>query len=522
MKFESVLKPLGWAAVVSACVSGMTAQAAAWEEKHYNPMPDKKDDVVLPMPCEGSMVFRRVHVPAPGPLDDHAITVGQEGAGFKYVEHAKTAHIAGSFSDAKSKSRYYLMAKYEMTELQYKALIEPTCPRASNRLRVPVVNVSWLDAMKAADAYNRWLRTQAADKLPKEDKALGFVRLPTEDEWEYAARGGMKVQAAEYADVHYPMPEGMNAHEWFAGAQSANGKLQLAGQLKPNPLGLHDMLGNVDELVMEPFRLNKLDRDHGQAGGYVVRGGNYLQGIDEIRSSQRAENDYYDAKGPRTAKTTGFRLAVVAPALTSNERMSAINKSWEGLGATAAAETDKKSTVQDELKVLSAQVEDKKLKERLKKLEGELRASNLKEEEARAKIMQSSLNLGAFLCTKMLDDGKFLETLQRNYEMTCKGENALSGDSCTTRQSRLKEQEERVDKLGMYYASHVVETAGLHGEKALAKQVPIFHEVLSANPQLKGLTPYLKVHWENSKAYFKNKKIDSKAWLKSCKEVKSS
>lgn len=522
MKFERLFQPLGVAAAVSACVYSMGAQAAAWEDKHFNPMPDKKEDVVLPMPCEGSMVFRRVYVPGAGPLDDHAIKVGQEGAGFKYVENAKTTHIAGSFSEAKSKSRYYLMAKYELTELQYKALTESTCPPASNRLRVPMVNVSWLDAMKAADAYNRWLRTHAADKLPKEDKVPGFVRLPTETEWEYAARGGMKVQTAEYADVHYPMPEGMNAHEWFAGAQSANGKLQLAGQLKPNPLGLHDMLGNVDELVMEPFRLNKLDRDHGQAGGYVVRGGNYLQGAAEIRSSQRAENDYYDAKGARTAKTTGFRLVVVAPSLTSNERMNAINKSWEGLGVSAAAEAGNKTTVHDGLKALSAQVEDKKLKEQLKKLEGDLRASNLKEEEARAKIMQSSLNLGAFLCTKMLDDGKFLETLQRNYEMTCKGENALSGDSCTTRQARLKEQEDRVGKLGLYYADHVLDSADLYGEKALAQQVPIFEEKLTANPRLKGLTPYLKVHWDNSKSYFKNKKIDSKAWLKSCKEVKSS
>ena len=520
MKFERVFKPLGVAAVVSAGVCSMAAQAAAWDEKHFNPMPDKKDDVVLPMPCEGSMVFRRVYVPGAGPLDDHAIKVGQEGAGFKYVEHAKKTHIAGSFSEAKSKSRYYLMAKYELTELQYKALTEPTCPQASNRLRVPMVNVSWLDAMKAADAYNRWLRTHAANQLPKEDKALGFARLPTEEEWEYAARGGMKVQTAEYADVHYPMPEGMNAHEWFAGAQSANGKLQLAGQLKPNPLGLHDMLGNVDELVMEPFRLNKLDRDHGQAGGYVVRGGNYLQGAGEIRSSQRAENDYYDAKGPRTAKTTGFRLVVVAPALTSSERMNAIDKSWERLGETPA-DLSKKSAL-ELIRDMAQKADSDTLKKQLQFVAGELRASNLKEEEARAKIMQSSLNLGAFLCTKMLDDGKFLETLQRNYEMTCKGDNALSGDSCTTRQSRLKEQEDRVEKLGSYYGSHVVDSADLYGEKALAQQVPIFQEVLAANPRLKGLTPYLKVHWDNSKAYFKNKKIDSKAWLQSCKQVKSS
>jgi hypothetical protein len=43
----------------------LDASAAGWEEKFYNPMPDAAD-VVLPMPCEGSMVFRKVFIPWPG------------------------------------------------------------------------------------------------------------------------------------------------------------------------------------------------------------------------------------------------------------------------------------------------------------------------------------------------------------------------------------------------------------------------------------------------------------------------
>lgn len=517
MKFDNYGKLAGIGAAAWVGLQSLVVQAAPWDAKFFNPMPSK-DDVILPMPCDGSMVFRKIDVPAAGPLDDYPIQIGQEGSDFGYVENVKPVHIAGSFTEPKSKSRYYLLAKYEMTDLQYKALMEPSCPKPGNMGRLPVVGISWLQAMSAADAYNRWLRQNAAAKLPKEDGALGFMRLPTEVEWEFAARGGMKVQQAEYKDIRYPMPDGLNAHEWFAGAQSANGKLQLSGLLKPNPLGLHDMLGNVDEMVFEPFRLNKLDRDHGQAGGFVVRGGNYLLGQAEIRSAQRKENDYYDAQGAKTSKTTGFRLALVSTALTSRERINNIEKSWKNLGA-GTADAGKKTTVQ-ELNALSAKVEDKKLKEQLKNLENQLRASNQKQEEARDQAIRSSLNLGAFLCTKLLDDGKFLENLQRNYEMTCKGEGALSAESCNMRKQKLAEQENRVSKLGVYYASHLVESSGLYGENLLEKQVPVLQDFLSKNAQLKELEPYLKTHWANSKMYFKNKKVDATAWLKSCKELK--
>lgn len=517
MKFEKYMKLAGISTAAWLGVQSLAAHAAPWEAKLFNPSPSK-DDVILPMPCEGAMAFRKIDVPAAGPLDDHPIHIGQEGSEFGFVENAKPVYIAGSFTESKAKSRYYLMAKYEMTELQYKALTEETCPKTSNMGRLPKVNVSWFDAMRAADAYNRWLRANAVAKLPKEDGALGFVRLPTEVEWEFAARGGMKVQQAEYKDMRYPMAEGLNAYEWFAGAQSANGKLQLSGLLKPNPVGLHDMLGNVDEMVFEPFRLNKLDRDHGQAGGFVVRGGNYLLGESEIRSAQRKENDYYDAQGAKTSKATGFRLALVSTTLTSRERMGSIEKSWKNLGA-GSADAGKKTAVQ-ELNALTAKVEDKKLKEQLQNLENQLRASNQKQEEARDQAIRSSLNLGAFLCTKLLDDGKFLETLQRNYEMTCKGEDALSAESCNMRKQKLSEQEYRVSKLGTYYASHLVEASALYGEKLLEKQVPVLEDFLSKNTQLRELQPYLKTHWSNSKGYFKNKKLDANGWLKACKELK--
>jgi hypothetical protein len=45
---------------------------AGWEEKLFNPKP-VADDVILPMPCEGSMAFRKVYIPLAGPLEDYPI-----------------------------------------------------------------------------------------------------------------------------------------------------------------------------------------------------------------------------------------------------------------------------------------------------------------------------------------------------------------------------------------------------------------------------------------------------------------
>ena len=215
------------------CMAGIVlfgpTAAQQWEARFFNPKP-LADDVVLTLPCDGAMTFRKVLVPGIKPLDDFGVTLGAEESNQRHLEQAHPAHIAGSFTAAPpATGRYYLLGKYEVTELQYQAVMQDACPKPAMKLMLPKTALSWFDAMQFSDRLNLWLRKNAPDKLPKEDGALGFVRLPTEVEWEFAARGGNSVGSSEFRESRYPMADGLNKHVWFAGSQSANGKLQLVG-----------------------------------------------------------------------------------------------------------------------------------------------------------------------------------------------------------------------------------------------------------------------------------------------------
>ena len=514
---NGVAKKLSLFASFSLVLSINQALGESWPEKTYNPKPDA-DDVILPMPCDGSMVFRRVEVPVAGPLDDMSIHLGQDGGDWGFIEHTHSAFISGSFTQPKEKTRYYLIAKYEMSSLQYQSIMNDSCPSPSRKMSVPITNISWFDAVNAADKYNIWLRKNAEKEIPKEDGKSGFLRLPTEIEWEFSARGGMKVNSAEFRDLRYPMNE-LKEYEWFSGAQSANGRLQLIGLLKPNPLGLHDMLGNADEMVFDPFYLNKLDRLHGQAGGYVVRGGNYLTEESSIRSSARKEVNYYDDDHQFTSKTTGLRLALVSPTMTSTDRVKSIEKNWNDLGSSKVDTADDatKDTAK-ELGSLASDVNDAKLKAKLKDLESQLRASNQKQQEERGQSIRASLNLGAFLCTKLQDDGRFLEFLNNNYKLLCTDK---TDKSCSARKLKLDEQQERLHQITSYYASSLVDAASLYGEIAIEKEVGVFSQMITINKKLSALKPFLSMHWKNQEGYLKDGRVNIDGWLNNCMQIKN-
>ena len=164
-------------------------------------------------------------------------------------------------------SRGFYLGKYEVTQELWQAVTGTNPSRFSGCGRCPVEKVSWNDAQE----FIRRLNARAGGTR---------YRLPTEAEWEYAARAG--TVGDRYGNV-----DAIAWHEDNSGERT-----HPVGQKAPNAWGLHDMLGNVYEWVQ--------DRNGGYPGGLVTdpagpssgsfrvyRGGSWIDGAGYCRASYR-------------------------------------------------------------------------------------------------------------------------------------------------------------------------------------------------------------------------------------------
>jgi formylglycine-generating enzyme required for sulfatase activity len=141
----------------------------------------------------------------------------------------------------------------------------------------PVINVSWYDA----ECYKQWLTKKTGSKY----------RLPTEAEWEYAAR-------ARTNTVFYWGNEDPNKYAWFS--RNSDGKTQPVRQKKPNKFGLYDMSGNVSEWVLDCFHENYNNAptdgtaweqlNDGDCGYRMLRSGSWYNTDFNLRSEFRGLN----------------------------------------------------------------------------------------------------------------------------------------------------------------------------------------------------------------------------------------
>ncbi len=172
------------------------------------------------------------------------------------------------------------------------------------RGRRPVIGISWEDITRS---YLPWLNARLGLSGPY------AYRLPTDAEWEYAARAGTTTLYA-FGDAGTPSDAVYRA----PGAEAGSAKTAETGSLKPNAFGLHDMHGNVAELVEDCINFmigpSDLPRD-GSAretdffgkkegcGDRGHRGGSYASGPDGIRSASRGTMKASDRNA-----ATGFRV----------------------------------------------------------------------------------------------------------------------------------------------------------------------------------------------------------------------
>jgi formylglycine-generating enzyme required for sulfatase activity len=170
--------------------------------------------------------------------------------------------------------------------------------------RDPVVCVSWQDAK----AYVAWLNEKLRGQRPMRDD--GPYRLPSEAEWEYAARAGTRT-ARWWGDA---VGSGRANCD---GCGSRWDKKQPApvGSFEPNPFGLFDMLGNASEWTEDCWNESYLGAPadgsawaSGTCESHVLRGSNWTNLPWVLRSANRTSN----FSGKRT-NYIGFRVARTLP-----------------------------------------------------------------------------------------------------------------------------------------------------------------------------------------------------------------
>ena len=133
--------------------------------------------------------------------------------------------------------------------------------------------------------------------------------MPTEAEWVYAARGGDALGPAAFTGPAYPMEGGIDAHAWHQGV--SRGSARRIGIRGSNPLGLHDVYGNAEELVLEPFLAIDGEVDDRQADMLVTRGGHYLSWPEDLNSEKREMWPFLRATDGRATAEDTFGLRPV-------------------------------------------------------------------------------------------------------------------------------------------------------------------------------------------------------------------
>jgi formylglycine-generating enzyme required for sulfatase activity len=220
----------------------------------------------------------------------------------------------------------YAICKYETTQSEWQAIMGSN-PAYGYGVgpNFPVYNVSWYSILKYCNlksisenldpvySINGSTNPQTWGTVPTSSNvawksaicnltANGY-RLPTEAEWEYAARGG-----TNYPDYVYSGSNVLNTVGWYVGNNTPYG-VKAVGTKAPNHLGIHDMSGNLWEYCWDWFTPYPAEDQVNPLGGptgihRIARGGYWLNQADVCQVHHRS--GYWDYTG---SYWMGFRLA---------------------------------------------------------------------------------------------------------------------------------------------------------------------------------------------------------------------
>ncbi len=185
----------------------------------------------------------------------------------------------------------FCMGETEVTQALWQAVMGTNPSNFTGDLSRPVEKVSWKDCQNFITKLN-----QLTGKS---------FRLPTEAEWEFAARGGIKSHSYIFAGSN-----SIKDVAWYEG--NGNSTTHAVAALAPNELGLYDMSGNVWEWCQDwygSYKSSAQTDPTGPSSGSVrvIRGGCYINGDIFCRVTSRVS----DAPSPTgSGKNIGLRLAL--------------------------------------------------------------------------------------------------------------------------------------------------------------------------------------------------------------------
>jgi formylglycine-generating enzyme required for sulfatase activity len=210
----------------------------------------------------------------------------------------------GRYSDEKQHkvvlTQGFYMQTTEVTQEQWKSVMGSNPSDFKDCDQCPVENVSWNDAQEFIRKLNQ-----------KEGKEV--YRLPTEAEWEYAARAGSRTAFAngDITELECKSDPNLEKMGWYCG--NSENKPHAVGQKSPNAWGLYDMHGNVWEWCQDwygDYPDGTVSDPVGPPTGSnrVGRGGSWDNDAQVCRSADRGRSD----PGNRS-RNLGFRLLRSVP-----------------------------------------------------------------------------------------------------------------------------------------------------------------------------------------------------------------
>ncbi len=174
----------------------------------------------------------------------------------------------------------FYLSKYEVTQEEYEAVMGTNPSTYNDCKECPVENVSYYDAQKFIDKINGTYGTS--------------YRLPTEEEWEYAAKAGSE----------YKYSGGNDIIQVGVYRSNSNNGTQRAGSKNQNDFGLYDMTGNVHEWCNSLYSKDGYGSEKETTNEKIIRGGSWRSKSSDCRVDSRNKNMASIRNG-----WTGFRLA---------------------------------------------------------------------------------------------------------------------------------------------------------------------------------------------------------------------